>query len=83
VLTPEPIADAYCATCRLFHAAEMACAVARAVVHAEIVDVGDVVDEEEIADCDRVALLAALRIRGISLEEFPGPQWLAVRTVAA
>jgi hypothetical protein len=72
----------YCEPCRLIHAVELPCAVVKARVHALIVEIGDVMDEEEIGDLDRPAFLSALRLRGISLEP-QGPNWLAVSTVEA
>jgi hypothetical protein len=77
-----PIAESYCDTCRLFHGPGTACAVARAAVEALIIEEGELLGEAEIGDCDRVALLAALRLRGLAIEP-DGDRWRVVGTVAA
>lgn len=72
----------WCDSCRRIHAKELACNVVQARLEASIIQVGELLGEEEIGDCDRVELLRELRMRGISLEP-EGNRWRAVETVAA
>lgn len=83
-----PITTAYCDTCRLFHAGDVTCAVAKSAVEASIMVAGEVVGVEEIGDVDRPALDRALALRGLKLEPvlghvFDGVRHWRVEAVAA
>lgn len=74
----------YCDTCRLFHGADMACAVALAHVLAILAAPGDELFGDELEGVDRVTFLAVLRARGLSLEPiklFGGDGWIVLRTL--
>ena len=68
----RPIAAACCATCGLFHGADVVCGVAKAAVEASIMYLGEVVSMAEIGDVDRPALDRALALRGLALEQLAG-----------
>jgi hypothetical protein len=65
----------------MIHSVELTCAVVKARVEALIVEEGELLGEEEIGDCDRPALLSALRLRGLALEP-EGDRWRVVAVLS-
>jgi len=77
----EPTPTAWCDTCRMIHAMTLPCAVVKARIEAMIIEPGELLGEDEIGDCDRVALLGALRVRELALEP-EGDRWRVVEVRA-